>query len=316
MKFGVHVSITGSIDQAIDRANAIGCDTFQIFTRSSRSWTAKPLDDHSVQLFKEKKQVKGFPEIVVHMPYLPNLASSEEPTYQKSVDTLLSEVQRCDILDVQYLVLHLGSHKGAGLKKGQKQLINALEKALQQEHRITILLENSAGTKNSIGSEFKDIGYIMDNISDKTNIGICFDTCHAFAAGYDLRTAPKVSKVLEEFDSSIGLTNLKVVHANDSTGVLNGGRDNHQHVGLGYIGEVGFRHILAQFPKVPFILETPLDEVRDDVGNLWKIRFLAGERADDLPNIYKSSYEGKPRALSLDPEKKKGKKLKTKKLLE
>ncbi len=313
MKFGVHVSITGSIDQAIDRASTVGCDTFQMFTRSSRSWAAKPLDEQSVQLFKEKKLEKNFSEIVVHMPYLPNLASSEEPTYEKSVETLLSEVKRCDTLDVQYLVLHLGSHKGAGLKKGQEQLINALEKALQLEHSVTILLENSAGTKNSIGSEFKDIGYIMDNISDASNVGICFDTCHAFAAGYDLRTEVKVSKTLEEFDTAIGLSNLKIVHSNDSTGVLGGGRDNHQHIGLGYIKEPGFKHILAQFPNVPFILETPLDEVRDDVGNLWKIRFLAGEKSDDLPKDYKSSYEGKPRALSLDKEKKK--KLKTKKLL-
>ena len=246
------------------------------------------------------------------MPYLPNLASSEEPTYGKSVETLVSEVQRCDSLDVQYLVLHLGSHKGAGLKKGQEQLLGALEKALQVEHSVMILLENSAGTKNSIGSDFKDIGYIMDNLSDISNIGICFDTCHAFAAGYDLRTGSKVTKTLEEFDSNIGLSKLKVVHSNDSTGFLGGGRDNHQHIGLGYIKEEGFRRIVEKFPKVPFILETPLDEVRDDVGNLWKIRYLAGERPDDLPNDYKSSYDGKPRALSLDKEKKK---LKTKKLL-
>ena len=312
MKFGVHVSITGGIDQAIDRASTIGCDTFQIFTRSSRSWAAKPLDATAIQTFKEKKQKNNFSEIVVHMPYLPNLAASEPDIYGKSVDTLLSEIQRCDSLDVQYLVLHLGSHKGAGIPQGQKQLIGALEKAIALEHKVTILLENSAGTKNSIGSDFKDIGYVMDNISDNTNIGICFDTCHGFNAGYDLRTAKKVEKTLQEFDSFISLSKLRLVHANDSTSGLGGGRDNHQHIGLGHIKEEGFKQITSHFPDVPFILETPLDEVRDDVGNLWKIRFLAGVRSDDLPKDYKSSYDGKPRALKLEKEEKK---LKTKKLI-
>ena len=311
MKFGFHVSITGSIDQAVIRAKAIDCDTFQIFTRSSRSWSAKPLDDKSVELFKSYKQEYNYTEIVVHMPYLPNLASSDDIIYEKSVNTLLSEVDRCDTLDVQYLVLHLGSHKGAGIKKGQEQLINALEKAINTEHKVMILLENSAGTKNSVGSDFKDIGFIMDNLSDTTNIGLCLDTCHAFNAGYDLRTAAKVTKTLEEFDSQIGISKMKVVHANDSTSDLHGGRDNHQHIGLGYIKEEGFKHILQQFPKVPYILETPLDEVRDDVGNLWKIRFLAGDRPDDLPKNYQSAYDGEPRALKLE----KGKKLKSKKLM-
>ncbi len=312
MKFGVHVSITGSIDHAIDRAAEIGCDTFQIFTRSSRSWAAKPLDDKSVELFKSKRLEKNFSEIVVHMSYLPNLASPEDETYEKSVETLLSEIKRCDLLEVNYLVLHLGSHKGFGLRKGQEQFIKALEKAIQLEHKVTLLLENSAGTKNSVGSEFKDIGFIIDNLSDNSNIGVCFDTCHAFAAGYDLRTALKVTKTLEIFDSNIGSKKIKVVHANDSTGPLNNGRDNHQHVGLGYIGDEGFKHILSQFPKVPFILETPLDELRDDVGNLWKIRFLAGDQPDDLPKDYISSYDGQPRAMKLEKEEKK---LKTKTLL-
>jgi deoxyribonuclease-4 len=304
MKFGVHVSITGSIDQAIDRASDLDCDTFQIFTRSSRSWSAKALETETVSLFKEKKKKKNLSEIVVHMPYLPNLASSENETYTKSVETLLSEIERCDILDVQYLVLHLGSHKGVGFEKGQKQLIKALEKAIAKDHKVMVLLENSAGTKNSIGSEFKDIGFIMDNLSDKSNIGICFDTCHAFAAGYDLRTKSKIEKTLEEFDSLIGMAKLNLVHANDSTGFIKGGRDNHQHIGLGHIKEEGFKEILKQFPQVPYILETPLDEVRDDVGNLHKIRFLAGIKSNDLPADYKSSYEGKPRALVLEKEKK------------
>lgn len=313
MKFGVHVSITGGIDQAIDRASNIGCDTFQIFTRSSRSWSAKALDEQSVQAFKTKKKEKNFPEIVVHMPYLPNLAASEPDIYTKSVDTLLSEIKRCDALDVQYLVLHLGSHKGAGIESGQKQVIAALDKAIEVDHKVMILLENSAGTKNSVGSNLKDIAYIIDNISDNSNVGICFDTCHAFNAGYDLRTAAKVEKTLEEFDSLLSLAKLQVVHANDSASVFNGGRDYHQHIGLGHIKDEGFKQITKLFPKVPYILETPLDEVRDDVGNLWKIRYLAGIREDDLPKDYKSSYDGKPRALQVEKEVKK--KLKTKKLI-
>lgn len=274
MQFGVHVSITGGIDKAVERALALECDTFQIFTRSSRRWAAKEINRTIKTKFIESCIQHNFTEIVVHMPYLPNLSSVENEIYQKSVKTLLNEIKRCYSLRIPYLVLHLGSHKGVGKEKGHQQLVNALEKAIQSEFNIQLLLENSSGYKNSIGSNFEDLGEILSKISDSSKIGICFDTCHAFAAGYDLRTESSVENTLENFDKYIGLNKIKIIHSNDSKGVINSKKDRHEHIGLGRIGENGFKQILKQFPKVPYILETPINERRDDTENLNYIRSL------------------------------------------
>lgn len=278
LKFGVNVSIAGGIDKAVDRALELNCETFQMFTRSNRQWATKELDDESVTLFKEKAKKSNYNECIVHMPYLPNFASIEKILWEKSVATLLSETKRCDALEIPYLVLHLGSHKGVGLKKGINQLIKALDLAIEQNPKVTLLLENMAGTKNSVGSRFEDIGSVIEGLTDSTNVGVCFDTCHAFAAGYDLRTKAKVESTLELFNNTIGIDRIKYIHANDSTGPLNCGRDRHEHIGLGHIKDRGFIAITRLFPKVPYVLETPVDDRRDDMGNLEYIRELAEKK--------------------------------------
>ena len=274
MMFGVHISIAGGIDKAVNRAVDRGCDAFQIFTRSSRQWAAKDISDEVAQNFITLSQTHNFQHIVVHMPYLPNLATIETVTYNKSVNTLVQETKRCDLLKIPYLVLHLGSHKGVGSEKGLKQVIKALNTTLEIEPKVKLLLENSAGTKNAIGSTFEELGLILSSVTDPKKIGICFDTCHGFAAGYDLRTQSAVEKTLSLFDTQVGIRNLNVIHANDSKGKLNSRKDRHEHIGLGYIREKGFISILSLFPKVPYILETPIDEIRDDIENLEKIRSL------------------------------------------
>ena len=275
MKVGVHVSIAGGIENSVARARELGCDIFQIFTRSSRSWAVKDLNPNSVSLFRKNKIAENYSQSIVHMPYLPNFATIEEETYKKSLNALINEIERCELLDISFLVLHLGSHKGKGMKIGQKQIINTLETAISKDQKVKLLLENSAGTKNSMGSSFEDLGTIIDQLSDTSGIGICFDTCHAFAAGYDLRTEKKVQMTLEEFDKYVGIDKINVIHANDSKVDLLGKRDLHEHIGLGFIGETGFKNIIKYFPKVPYILETPIDERRNDHGNLAKIRSLA-----------------------------------------
>ncbi|MDH5770490.1 MAG: deoxyribonuclease IV [Candidatus Bathyarchaeota archaeon] len=278
MKVGIHVSISGSIDLAIDRALERRCDTFQIFTRNPRGWKFKTLSEDDVKNFTRKLADSGIAPAVSHMPYLPNLASPKEDVYEKSVETLTAEVHRCGLLNIPYLVTHLGSHLGAGMELGYRRIVDACNEALSEvENDVIMLLENTAGTKNSMGGTFKAIRHIIDGVEQKSRVAVCFDTCHAFAAGYDLRNEKALSETLERFDEVIGLDLLRVVHLNDSKGDLGSQIDRHEHIGLGFIGEEGFKTILRNetIRPLPLILETPIDKRRDDYGNLEKVRELA-----------------------------------------
>ncbi|WAC05591.1 MAG: deoxyribonuclease IV [Methanoregula sp.] len=277
VKVGVHVSIAGSLDQAVDRAAGLGCDTFQMFSRNPRGWEYKPLTGIDCTTFAEKIRLSRLIP-VDHMPYLPNLASPKEDVYEKSVSTLTAELARCDCLGIPYLVTHLGHHLGDGIAGGRKRVIAAINKALGfSDTHAMLLLENTAGEKNSVGSSFEHIRSIMDGIEQKNRIGICFDTCHAFAAGYELRTSDGLTSTLEQFDDVIGFGNLKAVHLNDCKGERGSGLDRHEHIGMGSIGEEGFRRILCHtaFRDLPFICETPVDERRGDEGNIRKVRELS-----------------------------------------
>jgi deoxyribonuclease-4 len=229
-----------------------------------------------VAAFRSKVKDYGFDSIFVHMPYLSNLGSSRENVYTLSIASLVAELKRCSELGIPFLVTHLGSHLGAGKASGFKRIINAINSALSNANGdVVILLENTAGTKNSMGSSFEDIGQIIDGVEESKNIGVCFDTCHAYAAGYDLRRSDAVNHVIEIFNDILGWESLKLIHLNDSKGGLGSGIDRHEHIGLGRIGEEGFRSILhSKFRKVPLIMETPLDERRKDLDNLKKVREL------------------------------------------
>jgi len=286
---GVHVSIAGSIDRAVDRAQKLGCDTFQIFTKNPRGWRFKDLTPEQVEKFVKKIEKSGIYPPVAHVSYLPNLASPKDDVYSRSVDAFANEIARCSALKIPYLVTHLGSHLGTGMEKGFERIISAVNTAIDvtdiiRERRsrggggsVTILLENTAGTKNSMGGRFEDIGRIIDSVARDELVGVCFDTCHAFAAGYELRSAETLDATMARFDEAIGLDRLKLVHLNDSKGGLNSRLDRHEHIGMGYIGEDGFRVILHNdaIRKLPMILETPVDDRRDDVGNLRVARTLA-----------------------------------------
>jgi deoxyribonuclease-4 len=279
MKIGCHVSISGSIDNAIDNAVERSCSAFQIFTRSPRSWNAKDLSEDVLKSFKEKlaeSKIDRF-ATTAHMPYLPNLASPDKDSYEKSVNTLVKEVQRCGMLDIPYLVAHLGSHLGTGEEKGINRLVKAFTKAGEVKNDVTILLENTAGQKNSVGSDFEQLSLIFSQLKPKKRFGVCFDTCHAFAAGYDLRSDSEVSKTLKKFDDAVGFEHLKIVHLNDSKGELGCNLDRHYHIGLGQIGEKGLGKIVKFMnnKKIPLILETPIDDRRDDFGNIKKAKQLA-----------------------------------------
>ena len=272
MQIGCHVSASGSIDKSVDNAVERDCSAFQIFTRSPRSWHAKELTKEVIDAFKSKlkdSKIDRF-AICAHMPYLPNLATPKDDAFEKSVNTLISEVERCAQLGIPYLVTHLGSHLGTGEEAGIKKLVEGLTKAGQTKNDVIILLENTAGQKNSVGSDFKQLGEIFKQLKPGKKFGVCLDTCHAFVAGYDLRTVDKVKETFKEFDKHVGLENLKILHLNDARGELGCNLDRHYHLGLGGIGEEGMKSVVkfANKKKIPIILETPIDDDRNDFENV------------------------------------------------
>jgi len=272
MQIGCHVSASGSVDKAVDNAVERNCSAFQIFTRSPRSWHAKELTKEVIDAFKSKlkdSKIDRF-AICAHMPYLPNLATPKDDAFEKSVNTLINEVERCAQLGIPYLVTHLGSHLGTGEEAGIKKLVDGLTKAGQTKNDVMILLENTAGQKNSVGSDFKQLGEIFKQLKPGKKFGVCIDTCHAFVAGYDLRTAEKVKETFKEFDTHVGIENLKILHLNDARGELGCNLDRHYHLGLGGIGEEGITSVVkfANKKKIPIILETPIDDDRDDFENV------------------------------------------------
>jgi deoxyribonuclease IV len=278
LKVGVHVSISGSIDQAVDRAQEYGCDTFQMFTRNPQGWKFGDLDPDQVKKFREKLGQSKIGPIIDHMPYLPNLSCPEDEIYEKSVASFAAEVDRCHVLGISYLVTHLGSHLGKGREIGLERITSALSLGAKRARgELRILLENMAGTKNSMGSNFQDIKEILDGVKKRDRLGVCLDTCHLYAAGFDVQSERGVQQTLAKFNEVVGFDTLKVVHLNDSKGGLASGLDRHENIGKGYIGEKGFRAILHHpaVKELPLILETPVDQPDAVQSDLQMVRKLA-----------------------------------------
>ena len=277
VKLGFHVSIIGSIDRAVDRALELGCDTFQIFTRSPRSWSFKPLEEGTARAFKEKQRRAGIAPVFVHMPYILNLASPNEEIYERSIGSLTAELSRCAALGIPFLVTHLGSHLGAGNDRGVARVVESVNTALDRsEDPAMILLENGSGSGSQVGSRFEELGLILEGVEDSEHVAVCFDTCHAFAAGYELRKPGGLAETLAAFEGAVGFERLALVHLNDSVGGLGSGIDHHEHIGLGEIGDEGFRLILhSRLADAPMIMETPVDGRRSDADNMMKVRELS-----------------------------------------
>ena len=277
---GFHVSISGSIDLAVDRALEADCTAFQMFTRNPRGWKFKPLGEEEVANFVEKRKRAGFERVVVHMPYLPNLASPLKLVARKSTKSLADEVGRCGELGVDYMVAHIGSHMGKGSMAGVRMVVEACNEALDANPKseTILLVENMAGQKNCVGARFEELRMILDGVGKRDRIGVCLDTCHAFAAGFDLSTKAGVEDTLRLFDETVGLDRMKVVHLNDSKAPLGNNRDRHEHIGMGYIGENGFKAFLGheEIQRLPLLMETPQDGRRSDAEELSVVRRLVG----------------------------------------
>jgi deoxyribonuclease-4 len=277
MLLGAHVSISGAIHMSVDRAVELGCTTFQIFTRNPRGWTYTKLKKAEVDEFRRKFEAAGFRVAMAHMPYLPNIASPKKDIYEKSVRSLVAELERCGALGLELLVVHVGSHLGAGLEKGVEQVANAVNRAVEAvDNQVKVLLENMAGQRNSCGSRFEDIAEILSRVKNADRVGVCLDTCHLLAAGYDIRSEEAVDATISRFDKVVGLNRLWAVHLNDSKGALGSGLDRHEHIGMGNIGENGFKAFINH-PAIrdkPMVIETPEDKRGNYATDLAKLRKL------------------------------------------
>ncbi|WP_027338747.1 deoxyribonuclease IV [Halonatronum saccharophilum] len=277
MEFGVHVSIAGGIDKSPKRAADLDCGTFQIFSTNPRGWKGREISDKEANNFKDKLKEYNFNKTVIHTSYLINIPSPKDELYNKSIKALRKGVRRADKLGVEYIVLHPGSHTGSGIEKGIKRIGEALKFILEEENpKVNILLENVAGAGTAIGSTVDELAQIIELANKDKRLGICYDTCHGFAAGYDIRDKKRLDCLLQEIDDKIGLDRLSVIHANDSKGELAFNKDRHHHIGKGNIGLEGFSN-LVNHPSLSdklFILETPIDEEGDDTYNLKTIKGL------------------------------------------
>ncbi len=277
MKIGAHVSISGSIELSVDRALEIGCDTFQIFTRSPRRWLSKELQNDKIEKFRFKLKNSSLGPVFSHIPYLANLASLDHEIWKKSLKMMTEELNRCDKLDIPYIVTHLGSAKRAGKELGITRLISSINLIFEDySGKTKILLENTAGKGNKLGTNIEEICQILLQINKFDSIGLCFDTCHAFASGYDLRKEKVVNNLVSEIHDLVGIKKLVCIHSNDSLFDLGEGRDRHEHLGLGKIGDLGFHNLIKnkKLNKVPFICETPVDSERDGKENIRYLRDL------------------------------------------
>jgi len=254
MLIGRHVSISPSISHAFENAESIGCTAMQIFTRNPRGWVARPLSGPDAEGFKAARRASVIGAVVAHMPYLPNLASPNEAVYKRSVLALRSELGRCELLGIDYLVVHLGSHLGKGAAEGRKRVAGALSGALGESGKTMLLMENEAGQKNSVGSTFEELAEIHDAVGRK-KAGFCIDTCHAFAAGYDIRK----TEIIESMVSALGKGSIRAMHVNDAKFGLGSLKDRHENIGFGFIGRAGFASLMSNSAVrgMALILETP-----------------------------------------------------------
>lgn len=276
VRLGVHVSIAGGFEEAVSRARNLGCSAMQIFSRNPRGWKALPLSSRSIGAVRELAERGEIDPIVVHTPYLLNLASADEDLYRRSIQALGQEIKRGEQLGARYVVTHLGSAKERGKALAINQVVKALKTVMEQDSTVTVLLENSAGAGKSIGTLFEEIQEIIERVGRNERLGVCFDSCHGYAAGYDFRSAEKTEALVKEIDQTIGRKKLALLHINDCASPLGSHLDRHEHIGKGKIGLAGFRSLLnhPSLRRVPMILETPKRSPRDDLLNLSRIREL------------------------------------------
>lgn len=274
---GAHMSIAGGLEQALVRGHSINCTAIQLFLSNNRQWHKKPLTAEQISLFKDTTITTGVQHVIAHASYLANIASPDYETTQKSVAALTLELSQCGELGIPYLVIHPGAYLDSSLDTGINRIGKNLDYIFTNASgNAHILLEIMAGQGSTIGSTFEQLQEIREKSHHAKRIGICFDTCHAFAAGYRFDTAETYARLWEAFDSIIGLSLLKAIHINDSKAIWGSHIDRHEHIGKGAIGIHAFENIMndKRFGSIPKILETPKKDLKDDIENMKTLKRL------------------------------------------
>ena len=276
---GAHMSIAGEVGESLIRGKRVGADCIQIFTKSSRQWASKPYTKEEIEKFKHNQAETGITTVIAHDSYLVNLGAPDDALRTKSVKGFIDELHRCEALGVPTLVAHPGAHVGSGVENGIKTIAKSIDEAhaASKGFKVRIALEITAGQGSTLGHTFQEMAQIFDAVVENERLRLCFDTEHAFAAGYDIRTPEGYENTFSELDKLIGIKKLAAFHLNDSIKDFNSRVDRHQHIGKGFIGLDAFRRILndERFFGLPMCLETPKDDdMKEDIENLATLRSL------------------------------------------
>lgn len=277
MKFGAHVSIAGGVFNAPQNGEESTCDVVQIFTKNQMQWKVKALGEEDAEKLKAEEQRTGVKVVCVHASYLINLGGFDAQKLQMSRENFIIEMQRAETLGIPYLVVHPGSHMGKGEDKGLQRIAESLNFVLEAcpDFKVKILLETTAGQGDHLGYRFEHLAAIKSLVENKEKIGVCVDTCHIFAAGYELRTQTGYAETRKQLSEIIGLEDVGIIHSNDSLKAFGSRRDRHAHIGDGEIGLDGFAHFVNDpvWQDIPMIIETP-GGAKKDLENLAKLRSL------------------------------------------
>ena len=279
MLLGAHMSVAGGVSKAFERAASIGINTMQVFTKNQNRWQQKPTPQKEIDRWFELQAQTGIGPVVSHAAYLINLGSPDDALWEKSADALADELTRAEELGILGVVLHPGAHMSAGEAAGIARIAAGLDRAhaATRGYKTLTLIENTAGQGSVLGYTFEQLRAMLEGVAEPARISFCLDTCHAFAAGYDIRTPETYAETMAAFDQLLGLERLKCFHFNDSKKGLGSRVDRHDHIGSGLLGLAAFGFILndARFAEVPMILETPKSEdMHEDVENLTVLRGL------------------------------------------
>ena len=278
-ELGAHMSIAGGLPLALERGQALGCHAVQIFLKNQRQWAARPLGDDEARAFRAARRASSIAAVFAHASYLINLASPAPPAWRQAVDAFTDELERGEALGLGCVVIHPGSHLGAGIEWGVGRVADAVREALRRTrgYRVRIALENTAGAVGGLGRTLGELGALLDRAGRPRRLGVCLDTCHLFAAGYDVRTAIGYEAAIAECAQAVGLERVLAFHLNDAKAPLGSGLDRHEHIGRGELGLAPFRSLLndRRFAAVPKVLETPKEpEPVADRRNLAALRRL------------------------------------------
>lgn len=274
-RLGVHTSIAGRLSDSLKRAHALGCTTMQIFSHNPRGWETRAIPEEEIINFKTLRQKLDIAPLYIHTSYLINLASRDETLRKKSIALLITEMDRADALGADFVILHTGSASGDDDRVSRRRSIAALNEVAQSNQwKSGLLIENTAGERGDISSRIPDLAEILHGVRESLISGICFDTCHAYAAGYDLRDEQGIHMILEEIEAYRLKSSVRLIHLNDSKREKGCGVDRHEHIGFGKIGLIGLRQFItaALFREIPLVLETPKRHESDDVRNLRTVR--------------------------------------------